>query len=155
MTIFEQNAAGGIMSTFEYKVVPAPRRGEKARGVKGTEAMFAHALETRMNALGAQGWEYLRTDTLPCEERQGLTGRTTTYQNMLVFRRALQPAASDTPPMPQIAAPQIAAPQIAAPVARMIPAPDVTPPAASPEAPPLGPATTAAASRNDPRLAAE
>lgn len=83
---------------FEYKVVPAPTRGVKAKGVKGAQARFANALEIVMNDLGAQGWEYQRTDTLPSEERQGLTGKTTTYQNLLVFRRALAPQAQDEQP---------------------------------------------------------
>ncbi len=77
---------------FEYKVVPAPTRGRKIRGVKTPADRFAHALETAINALAEEGWEYLRTDTLPAEERQGLTGRTTVYQNMLVFRRAVEVA---------------------------------------------------------------
>lgn len=77
------------MSVFEYKVVPAPKRGLKAKGVKGNEARFANALQTVMNEYGADGWEYQRTDTLPSEERSGLTGRATVYQNMLVFRRAV------------------------------------------------------------------
>lgn len=81
------------MKAFEYKVVPAPTRGLKAKGVKGTPARFANALQTVMNDLGAQGWDYQRTDTLPVEERQGLTGKTTTFQNMLVFRRVLETAA--------------------------------------------------------------
>ena len=76
------------MARYEYKVVAAPKRGQKARGVKGAEARFAHALEQTMNELAADGWEYLRTDTLPAEERQGLTGKTITFQNMMVFRRA-------------------------------------------------------------------
>ena len=42
-----------------------------------------------MNALGAEGWEYQRSETLPSEERSGLTRRVTTFQNMLVFRRAV------------------------------------------------------------------
>lgn len=75
------------MSQFEYKVVPAPKRGEKAKGLKTAEDRFAHTLQTAMNALARQGWEYQRTDTLPSEERSGFTGRVTTYQNMLVFRR--------------------------------------------------------------------
>lgn len=77
------------MTRFEYKVVPAPRRAEKTRGAKQVEDRFAHALMTLMNKMGRDGWEYLRADTLPCEERSGLTGRSTTFQNMLVFRRAL------------------------------------------------------------------
>ncbi|WP_296417168.1 DUF4177 domain-containing protein [Pseudooctadecabacter sp.] len=86
------------MTGYEYKVVPAPTRPLKAKGVKGTSARFANALETVMNDLGTDGWEYQRTDTLPVEERQGLTGKTTTFQNMLVFRRrlAMAPAAEVT-----------------------------------------------------------
>jgi len=38
--------------------------------------------------MGADGCEYLRADTLPCEERQGLTSKTVKYHSMLVFRRA-------------------------------------------------------------------
>lgn len=74
---------------FEYKVVPAPTRGKKAKGVKTAADRFAHALSEVMNELSAEGWEYLRTDTLPAEERHGLTGRTTVFQNMLVFRRSV------------------------------------------------------------------
>lgn len=75
------------MPEFEYKVVPAPTKGEKAKGVKTPQARFAHALETMMNTMAADGWEYLRADMLPSEERQGLTGSTTNWRNMLVFRR--------------------------------------------------------------------
>ncbi len=82
------------MTRYEYKVVPAPAQGRKAKGVRDTAGRFALALETLMNELGAQGWDYVRSDTLPCEERTGLTGRTTTFQNMLVFRRPI-PAAED------------------------------------------------------------
>ncbi|MCU0827281.1 MAG: DUF4177 domain-containing protein [Tabrizicola sp.] len=81
------------MQRFEYKVIPAPRRGEKARGVKTTEERFAYALTLLMNDLGAEGWEYVRADALPCEERVGLTGTKTTFQNVLVFRRAIGSAA--------------------------------------------------------------
>jgi hypothetical protein len=83
------------MQRFEYKVIPAPKRGEKARGVKTTEERFAYALTNLMNALGAEGWDYVRADALPCEERVGLTGTRTTFQNVLVFRRLIGAAASD------------------------------------------------------------
>ncbi|WP_255553555.1 DUF4177 domain-containing protein [Maritimibacter sp. DP1N21-5] len=75
------------MQRYEYRVVPAPRKGKKARGVKTAEGRFATALTDCMNEMAAEGWEYLRTDTLPSEERTGITGRTTVFQNMLVFRR--------------------------------------------------------------------
>lgn len=82
------------MTRFEYKVIPAPKRGEKAPGAKTTPDRFAVALTKVMNDLGRDGWEYLRADTLPCDERVGLTGKQTTFQNMLVFRRALQAVAA-------------------------------------------------------------
>lgn len=104
------------MQKFQYKVVPAPKRGEKVKGAKTTEDRFAHALTLFMNELGAEGWEYVRADMLPCEERAGFTGTKTTYQNMLVFRRPLladEPvaAASQSVPSPAgVAAPVMGTP---------------------------------------------
>jgi hypothetical protein len=83
------------MQRFEYKVIPAPKRGEKARGVKTTEDRFAYALTQLMNQLGAEGWDYVRADALPCEERVGFTGSKTTFQNVLVFRRIIGAALAD------------------------------------------------------------
>lgn len=77
------------MQRFEYKVIAAPDRPAKAKGVRGTQARFAHALAEAMNQMAAEGWEYVRAETLPCEERTGLSSKTVNYQNMLVFRRAL------------------------------------------------------------------
>lgn len=85
------------MQRFEYKVIPAPKRGEKARGVKTTEDRFAYALTNLMNQLGAEGWDYVRADSLPCEERVGFTGSKTTFQNVLVFRRAIADEAESQP----------------------------------------------------------
>lgn len=73
---------------YEYRVVPAPRRAEKQRGLKTTADRFAHGLSSVMNDMAADGWEYQRADTLPCDERSGFTSTTTTYQAVLVFRRA-------------------------------------------------------------------
>lgn len=82
------------MQRYEYKVVPAPRRGTKSREAKTTEDRFALTLSTLMNDLGREGWEYQRAETLPCDERSGFTGTKTTEQIMLVFRRALADMAS-------------------------------------------------------------
>jgi hypothetical protein len=86
------------MQRFEYKVIPAPKRGEKARGVKTTEERFAYALTLLMNELGADGWDYVRADALPCEERAGLTGTKTTFQNVLVFRRVIGAVEAEAKP---------------------------------------------------------
>lgn len=93
---------------YEYRVVPAPARADKVRGLKGAEARFAHTLSELMNRMARDGWEYQRTETLPCEERVGLTGRTTKFQNLLVFRRMLQ-AAQPAPPVQADIVPAISA----------------------------------------------
>lgn len=77
------------MQNYEYTVIPAPSRGEKAKGARTGAERFSYALLTEMNRMAANGWEYVRAETLPCEERSGLTSRTTVYHNVLVFRRGL------------------------------------------------------------------
>ncbi|MCC5971197.1 MAG: DUF4177 domain-containing protein [Pararhodobacter sp.] len=73
---------------YEYKVIPAPVRTAKVKGLKTTAERFAHLLEGAVNAEAVEGWEFLRAETLPCEERKGLTGTAKTFQTVLVFRRA-------------------------------------------------------------------
>ncbi|GAA6182202.1 DUF4177 domain-containing protein [Shimia sp. NS0008-38b] len=99
--------------TFEYKVIPSPTRGQKGKGVKGPEGRFAHALESQMNLLAGNGWEFVRAETLPNEERSGLTGSNTTYRSVLVFRRAkagdvaaFQPESLAPPKTAELPAPQ-------------------------------------------------
>lgn len=148
------------MQRFEYKVVPAPRRGKKAKGIRGTEAQFANALSELMNEVAAEGWEYLRTDSLPCEERQGLTGRTTVFQNMLVFRRAQQVGDTATPaalPAPDADSRPAPADDSAEPLVAVQPlsanAPEGHSPAIGPPDPRL--AETLTRNRADPGVAAE
>lgn len=74
---------------YEYKVIPAPARGEKERGLKTGVERFAFTLTQVMNELARDGWEYWRAETLPAEERTGLTSKTTVFHNLLVFRRAV------------------------------------------------------------------
>ncbi|MEO9822644.1 MAG: DUF4177 domain-containing protein [Paracoccaceae bacterium] len=75
------------MTSYEYKVVPAPTKGQKAKGVKTGEDRFALGLQILMNAFASDGWEFQRAETLPSTERAGLTGSTTEWRNILVFRR--------------------------------------------------------------------
>lgn len=75
------------MRKFEYKAVPAPNTGTKAKGVKTTEDRFALSVTEALNEMAEEGWEYVRSETLPCTERKGLTGSQQSYQNVLIFRR--------------------------------------------------------------------
>lgn len=107
------------MSSYEYTVIPAPARGEKTRGAKTGIERFAATLTEVLNDMARDGWDYVRAETLPAEERSGLTGRSTTYHNLLVFRRAIAAARSE--PAPAAAAPT---PARIEPVPQPEPAPD-------------------------------
>lgn len=105
------------MQSYEYRVIPAPRKGAKARGLKTSEDRFAAAIAEAMNEAAREGWEYLRSDTLPFDERQGLTGHATSWQALLVFRRAV--AAQAVPVMaPAAPAPVVQAEPPPVPVAQ-------------------------------------
>lgn len=82
------------MQRYEYKVIPAPRRGTKSREAKTTEDRFALTLSNLMNDLGRDGWEFLRSETLPTEERAGLMKTRLVEQTMLVFRRSMDRTAT-------------------------------------------------------------
>ena len=82
------------MPVYEYKVIPAPAKGTKAKGLKTPESRFAHTVESLLNTMGAEGWEFQRAELLPSEERSGLTGSATNWRNLLVFRREITSADS-------------------------------------------------------------
>ncbi len=73
----------------EYKVVPAPQRAQKVKGLKTTEQRFANTLAEAINAEAAGGWQFLRTETLPCEERGTLGSMRTTTVTVMIFAREL------------------------------------------------------------------
>ena len=87
------------MRQFEYIAVPAPTTGTKAKGVKTREDRFALSMTDILNDHAEEGWEYVRAEMLPMEERKGLTGTQTSYQNVLIFRRLQsEPLALDEGP---------------------------------------------------------
>lgn len=77
------------MQRYEYKVIPAPRRGTKSREAKTNEDRFALTLSNLMNELGRDGWDYVRSDRLPTEESAGFMKTRTVEQTVLIFRRAV------------------------------------------------------------------
>ena len=46
------------LQTYEYRVIPAPSKGKKARGLKTAHARFAYAVQELINEVGAEGWSY-------------------------------------------------------------------------------------------------
>lgn len=95
---------------YEYTAIAAPARGEKTKEAKTPTDRYALAFTAELNRMAADGWEYIRADVLPSEERTGLTGRTTVYHNLLVFRRPLaHVSAAPRPEYPATAAPAFVA----------------------------------------------
>jgi len=79
----------GAVVRYEYKVVPAPKKTKTFKGVRSHEDQFACVIAETMNIMAAEDWEYLRAESLPCEEKTGLTSRVESYQSVLVFRRKI------------------------------------------------------------------
>ncbi|MEL6482748.1 MAG: hypothetical protein AAFQ75_14965 [Pseudomonadota bacterium] len=102
---------------YQYKLVGAPERGTRRRGTKTGSERVAAAMQEIVAQHAQEGWEYLRTDTLPVSEPRGfLGGRREVLRAVLVFRRAVRqsPAARESfaveapaaaPEAPPLAAP--------------------------------------------------
>ncbi len=87
------------MSGYEYKVVVAPRKPGKARGVRGFDDKYAHTLAELMNEQASEGYQYFRAESLPVDEKSGMMGKVTEkYLTLLVFRRAVAGAAEQEVP---------------------------------------------------------
>lgn len=119
------------MQRYEYKVAPAPKKGTKAKGVKTPEGRFAVTIEQLLNEMGAEGWEYQRAELLPSEERVGLTGSTTNWRNILVFRRAVETEVPGDEAEAFLTPPE----QDNTPLARPVPGPEAADPAEQVAAP--------------------
>ena len=78
---------------LEYKVVPAPSRTGKVKGLKTSAERFAHMLSGALNAEAHGGWRFVRTETLTCEERSALGRIKTSTQTVMIFARPLGGAA--------------------------------------------------------------
>jgi hypothetical protein len=78
------------MTMFEYKVIPAPRKAQRTKGARGTTERFAVGLQGLMNEMGADGWSYVRAETLPVDERHGVLRKAVEeFHTVLIFTRPL------------------------------------------------------------------
>lgn len=95
------------MTYYDYKVVPAPRRARKVKGISGAPDLFALTLAEAINEVARQGWEYCGSETLTSEAPGGWFRRgSVEEQAMLVFRRPrehLSPRLAAAPVEPAMA----------------------------------------------------
>lgn len=105
------------MTGYDYKVVPAPRRARKVKGVKNADELIAMTLADAINEVARQGWEYVRTESLVAEGPAGWFRRATAADHtVMVFRRAREVVG---PRIAAVAGPEPARePQLAAPAER-------------------------------------
>jgi hypothetical protein len=95
--------------------------------------------------MGADGWEFQRAETLPSQERSGLTSTVTTYRNVLVFRRA---CADDLEQFQPILLKTSDADQQPSPTPSVAETPDAPEPAQDPDRPAGQPGATKMLSDN-------
>ena len=92
------------MQMYEYKAVTAPRRAKRAKGARTTADRFARTLTEMINVEANEGWEYMRADTMPMDEKKGmLSSASEVFQTVLIFRRAVASGASVTELRPVLA----------------------------------------------------
>lgn len=73
---------------YQYKCVAAPERAKRQRGAKTRTERVAAAMQELINAEATDGWEYVRTDLVPIEERSSFLARVhEVHRAVLIFRR--------------------------------------------------------------------
>jgi hypothetical protein len=79
-------------------------------------------MEVLLNEMASEGWSYVRAETLPSNDRSGMTRRVVeTYQNVLVFSKLVD-AAEAVAPAPVVA--PVIAPVAPLPVEPAVSAPE-------------------------------
>lgn len=77
--------------TYQYKIIGAPERGLKKRGARSGSERIAAAMQEIIAEYALDGWEYMRTDMVPCVESGGLFSRSREVQRaVMVFRRDMR-----------------------------------------------------------------
>lgn len=86
---------------FQYKCVGAPEKAKRKRGAKTRSDRVAAAMQEIIAQEAADGWEYVRADLIPIEERSGMFGRThEVHRAVLVFRKDLAVEVPQARPAP-------------------------------------------------------
>lgn len=80
------------MQQYDYKVVPAPRRLKRIRGVSSSAELCAVTLAETLNAVAREGWEYLRAEQVSAAQEGGWFRRgAEVVETVLIFRRPREP----------------------------------------------------------------
>lgn len=73
---------------YEYRVIPAPKRLKKVKGVSSPSDLLAATLTDAINAEAREGWEYLRAEAVGAEQPGGFLRRARwVEETVMIFRR--------------------------------------------------------------------
>lgn len=75
------------MSVYEFKMIPAPERPARMKGLARGEDQFCATLTNVVNEMAADGWEYVRCEALPCSRSRWAFWARRTERQVFVFRR--------------------------------------------------------------------
>lgn len=77
---------------YEYIVIAAPTRIERAKRKLSAAERLADTMTAAINEMAADGWEYLRTETMTVEDKKGRFSKVEeVIETVLVFRRSVAP----------------------------------------------------------------
>jgi hypothetical protein len=79
----------GLEPIYEFVVVPAPKKADRAEGLRTDADRMAKTLTELFNDMALDGWDYVRAETLPNDSSRDLTGTAPSTMTLLVFRRLL------------------------------------------------------------------
>lgn len=76
------------MTYYDYKVVPAPKRVKKIKGISAAPDLFALTLTEAINEVARQGWEYYCSESITVQAPGGWFKRgAIEEQVVLIFRK--------------------------------------------------------------------
>ena len=75
------------MPKYEYKVVPVPTTCNRRARTDQSQDLAAATIESQINGLTIEGWEYVRTDHMSLRTRGWFGFGRSSQREMMIFRR--------------------------------------------------------------------
>ena len=83
------------MTRYEFKVLPAPRRAKRLKGLTRGDNRFCATITEFLNENSLEGWEFIGFETMPLEQRRFLFLTYFSECACLIFRREIEPMVLD------------------------------------------------------------
>lgn len=83
------------MAHFEFKVLPAPRRSKRMKGLMRGQNRFCATVTEFLNENGLDGWEFIGFEMMPLESRRFLFFQYVGECPCMIFRREVEPMVLD------------------------------------------------------------